>query len=169
MEVVLECLCPFDYGKGLGDFGNFRCVFVLLHLEGLPLNLKILNDIPMHACRSQVTTTKQVSNQFAGNSQSFLGFCPKHKSWHWDSLTSSCTWIGIGDSQSPPPPGCQRLSASCCSASLSKSVRSSMLWMPSCARCTTVTCCTPIWSALSKKAVVCAAVSTIIDFKSAWV
>ena len=109
MEVVLECLCPFDYGKGLGDFGNFRCVFILLRLEGLPLNLKILDDVvPMHACRSQVMAHGVVvSNQFAGDSQPFLGFRPKLKSWHWDRLTSSCTWIGIGDS---PPPGCRRLS-----------------------------------------------------------
>ena len=163
MEVVLECPCPFDYGKGLGDFGNFRCVFIFLWLEGLPLNLKILNDIvPMHTCSSQVMAHGVVvSNKFTGDSQSFLGFHPKHESWHWDSLTTSCTWIRIGDS----PPRHWRLSASCCSASL-KSARSSMLRMPSCASWTTIACCTPIWSAFSKKAVVCAAVSTIIDFKS---
>ena len=164
MEVVLECPCPFDYGKGLGDFGNFRCVFIFLWLEGLPLNLKILNDIvPMHTCGSQVMAHGVVvSNKFTGDSQSFLGFHPKHESWHWDSLTTSCTWIRIGDS----PPRHWRLSASCCSASLSKSARSSMLRMPSCASWTTIACCTPIWSAFSKKAVVCAAVSTIFDFKS---
>ena len=112
----------------------------------------------MYACPSQVTTHGVVvSNQFAGDSQSFLGFRPKHESWRWDRLTSSCTWIGIGDS----PPRRRRLSASCCSASLSKLARSSTLWMPSCASCATVACCIPIWSAFSKKAVVCAAVSTI--------
>ena len=161
MEVVPECLCPFDYGKGLGEFGNFRCVFVLLRLEGVALNLKIPNDVvPTHACHSQVTThSVVVSNQFTGDSQPFLGFRPKHESWRWDRLTGSCARIRIGDS----PPGRRRLSGSCCSASLSKSARLSMLWMPSCASCSTVACCIPIWLAFSKKAIVCVAVSTILN------
>ena len=100
MGMVLECLRPFDYGKGFGDFGNFRHVLILLRLEGLPLNLKILDDVvPTHTHHSQVMTHGVVvSNQLAGDSQALVGFCPKHENWRWGSLTSSCTWIGVGDS-----------------------------------------------------------------------